>query len=260
MVRTNESTPIDVKLQVLDTCMFISLLYGSETWGDFSSIYENLRKIERKVLKAILKVKKGTTNDLIYHELRRADIVAKVKDRQFQFFNKITKLQREDAIVKVIYDICEQSDFVNYYKNLHNHNVQDDISRREEKIRTSNQPMIAYYRNMNFENKSCIYNSYLNDDERSIITRWRLSNHDLKIETERYKKPKIERELRVCDLCEIMEDETHVLMNCPRYDSIRVKYEQLMTFDHLSVLNPTRDKVKDSARLLHEIQELRKTF
>ena len=34
----NQVTPIEMKLRVLDNCMFSALLYGSETWGDFSDV------------------------------------------------------------------------------------------------------------------------------------------------------------------------------------------------------------------------------
>ena len=47
----NGTTPIEVKLRVLDCCMFNAMLYGSETWGDFSNVHEKLRAIERKLLK-----------------------------------------------------------------------------------------------------------------------------------------------------------------------------------------------------------------
>ena len=89
----NQVTPIEMKLRVLDNCMFSALLYGSETWGDFSHVSEKLRVIERKALKAILKVKAGTSNDLVYHELRRGDIISKIKDRQYKFFQKVSHLQ-----------------------------------------------------------------------------------------------------------------------------------------------------------------------
>ena len=34
----NDNTPVDVKLLVLDQCMFTALLYGDEAWGDISII------------------------------------------------------------------------------------------------------------------------------------------------------------------------------------------------------------------------------
>ena len=59
---------------------------------------------------------------------------------------------------------------------------------------------------------------------RYIISRWRLSCHDLKIETGGYAKPAIPRETRLCDVCYEIEDEFHAIFICPRYNTIREKY------------------------------------
>ena len=73
----NENTPIDVKLTVLDGCLYNTILYGVECMGDISCIENKLRKIELKALKAILGVKSGTSNDLVFYELRRNFIIAR---------------------------------------------------------------------------------------------------------------------------------------------------------------------------------------
>ena len=73
--------------------MFNAMLYGSETWGDFSNVHEKVRAIERKLLKRILGVKSGTTNDLIYHELRRGDIVSRIKHKQCRFIANYCRCQ-----------------------------------------------------------------------------------------------------------------------------------------------------------------------
>ena len=78
-LNVNETTPIKIKLRILDNCMYSSLTYGMETWGDFSCVHEELRQMERTLLKSILKVKTGTSNDLIYHELKRGDMVSRIK-------------------------------------------------------------------------------------------------------------------------------------------------------------------------------------
>ena len=41
----NEDTPVEMKLLVLDQCMFTSLLYGIETWGNSKSIEKRILKI-----------------------------------------------------------------------------------------------------------------------------------------------------------------------------------------------------------------------
>ena len=76
----NVNTPIDIKLMVLDQCLFTSLLYGAESWGDISYIEEKIRKTETEALRRILKVKKYTTTDLVYFEFNRPSIISKIKD------------------------------------------------------------------------------------------------------------------------------------------------------------------------------------
>ena len=72
-------SPLLLKHHNLDNCLFLSLLYGVETWGNIECIEKDLRTMEHKALRAILRVKAGTTTDMLYNELKRADIMSKVK-------------------------------------------------------------------------------------------------------------------------------------------------------------------------------------
>ena len=81
----NDDTPVEIKLLILEQCMFSSLLYGIETWGDTEFFGIRILKIELDALKRILKVKSGTSNDLIYFELERPDIVSRVKRQAISF-------------------------------------------------------------------------------------------------------------------------------------------------------------------------------
>ena len=119
--------------------------------------------------------------------------------------------------------------------------------------------MTKYYAAMNFVNKNDIYTSYLCDHYRYIITRWRLSCHDLKIETGRYAKPAIPREMRICDVCYEIEDESHVIFKCPRYNIVREKYNNLLTTNNnvCKFLNPSINEIKETANYLHDIEKLR---
>ena len=54
------------------------------------------------------------------------------------------------------------------------------------------------------------------------LSRFRLSNHSLLIETGRYSRPKIEREDRKCFICkDEIEDELHFVTKCPLYSEER---------------------------------------
>ena len=66
------------------------------------------------------------------------------------------------------------------------------------------------------------YENYLtnvrNINHRVAITKPRLSNHKLAIETGRYVKPYQPQDQRICPLCKTgLEDEEHFLMNCITY-------------------------------------------
>ena len=65
--------------------------------------------------------------------------------------------------------------------------------------------------------------------DRQIISKFLCSNHSLRIETGRHERNKRNErtplEERLYQLCEMskVEDETHFLLECPTYDSIRIE-------------------------------------
>ena len=65
------------------------------------------------------------------------------------------------------------------------------------------------------------FERYLNMNDsrlRVAITKIRLSSHLFFIERGRWNKPrKIDRVNRVCDVCNVVEDEKHCLLDCPKF-------------------------------------------
>ena len=147
-----------------------------------------------------------------------------------------------------------------YYHNLHGNNCSTFLATLERKMLADNSPMISYYRQIIINpGKSCIYQYFVNDYYRRIISRWRLSNHRLKIETGRYSRPYVPRERRLCVTCNLLEDEAHVIFICPLYRTIRVKYTRLLIDNNgiKSILNPNNGIIIEVAKLLYEIEDLR---
>ena len=176
---------------------------GIEAWGDISIIENKFLKNEIDALRRILKVTTGTTIDLIYFELNRANIISRMRDAQFKFYKKLSAITHDAATVKHVVDMCTGDDMIKYNNNLHGHHQEDNLCKR--RIMNCESSMITYYRYIISPVKSCIYNSFLHDYFRFIITRWRLSNHKLKIEVGRYTKPLTSRNERLCDYCELLE-------------------------------------------------------
>ena len=258
-LEVNQNTPIETKLLVLDNCMFSAILYGCEVWGDVSYLNAKVSAIEIQILKRILNVNKGTCNDIIFFELKRPNIVSKIMDRQYVFFQKLFSLSEDDTVILKLISLCKQSSILDYYFNLQGNNCSIFLTALEHKIQLDNSSMISYYRNLIKPEKSCIYQAFVNDYYRRIITRWRLSNHQLKIETGRYARPYVPREARRCVFCNLLEDEDHVIFVCPIYQPIRVKYTRLLTDNNSisMILNPNNNMVVDVAKLLYDIEALR---
>ena len=119
--------------------------------------------------------------------------------------------------------------------------------------------MIKYYTSIvNVDEISNIYTNFVDDRFRFVITRWRLSNHKLRIETGRYHVPYIPRENRKCFECNILEDEKHAIYDCPAFSYIRRNYERVLEKypSVVTLLNPDPSDIYDVALLLSEIDDV----
>ena len=258
-LEANEETPIEIKLLVLDACLLSVILYAVEVFGDMSCVEKKLRLAEQKALRAILQVKKGTTIDLLYNEIKRPDVMSMIKECQYKFYQKVKSLKKEEAVVVSILELCKDTPFVNYYESLLPDNKMHNIHEREVRIHQSESSMTQYYCSIvNVETKANIYTNLVDDRYRRIITRWRLSNHKLRIETGRYQVPFVQREDRRCYRCNTLEDEKHAIYFCPSFTVIRSNFtillEKYPSVDLL--LNPEPSDIYEVATLLSEIDDV----
>ena len=74
-----------------------------------------------------------------------------------------------------------------------------------------------------------------------VFTRFRLSSHHLKIETGRWAR--IDAEDRLCDCGLGVENESHVLFDCPKTEEIRAR------------CNVNREVYRDVAGLMSEMDD-----
>ena len=106
-----------------------------------------------------------------------------------------------------------------------------------------------------------MYNTFLREDLRIIITRWRLSCIPLKIETGRYEG--LSRERRLCPFCDILEDENHAIFICDGYKELRNDNKELLEAN-ASVKDLLNPKDKDTAYklgcFLKQIEERRQSL
>ena len=80
-------------------------------------------------------------------------------------------------------------------------------------------------RYMEISNMKCVhllYRQYLREEKQNLITKWKLSRHNLHIERGSYTSPKTPRKEWTCRVCPtLVEEEFHVLFNCPSYRIVR---------------------------------------
>ena len=223
----NEMTPINIKLQVLDSCMFAAYLYGCECWWKVEHVAESLLAEERKILRRVLQVKPNTPNDIIYIVLNRCDIITNIKHKQKKFFNRFKMLQQEDSISRKILVLCLHLDMCKYYESLED-NIVTNSKTQMATIISHSALQLKVYLITECKYNPTIYHEFLNEYKRIIITRWRFSNHRLHVETGRYNSPKIIRNHRVCNICPLeVEDENHAIFECPLYNENRTMFKHL---------------------------------
>ena len=161
-------------------------------------------------------------------------------------------------------NISQHLSITQYYNSLDNNNCVRNKADRAQTLRTSQRTKDIRYRELiNIDQTNCLYDSYVSDSCRTIITRWRLSNYDLAIETGRYERPKIERDQRVCRTCLVREDEEHVFFSCPLYTDIRTNHPNIFneTSSVTSILNPvTTELLYETANVLFQIEKTHKKF
>lgn len=99
------------------------------------------------------------------------------------------------------------------------------------------------------------YLSTVKDCElRRRMTRYRLSNHTLTVETGRYRQNWLPRERRICPYCTAgeVETETHFLTSCPNYEQIRNTF-----YPKFKILCPDFIKLNNKTQLQHVLGEKR---
>ena len=105
----------------------------------------------------------------------------------------------------------------NVYKALINHQLL---------LLNSNRKLAFYNFFKTDTKKSCFLDAIKNPLHRTAINKFRLGNHQLRIETGRYTIPKTPENLRICSLCQLneVENESHVMLSCSFYNKLRSKF------------------------------------
>ena len=240
--------PIKAALKPFDSIITPILLYGSEIWGTYNYLsFEKwdkceIEKVHLNFCKHILGVNRSTTNILVRGELGRYPLKLNVENRIKSFFDHVKKAPEDSLIYQAYLMNLELPSDLNC--NTHIENVKRNLdlvdfhscTKHIFKLSYKNYYNKYWTREMSSSKKGeflfllrkgISLEPYLMQRNkrklRVTTTKLRLSDHCLAIETGRRRSPKIDRENRLCQICdkEFIEDEKHFLLKCENYSDIR---------------------------------------
>ena len=246
--------PIEIALKLFDSYINPILLYGLDIWMPFHSVdfnkwdHTEIESVHLQFCKHILGVNRSTSNIFVRGELGRYPLKEAIDTRIIQtykhFFNsKYDLVYQALQIDKDMYEQQLLNTFTSYVKfidrsgNHTNPKAMDTLGKHKirkllqtyyneiwnRKILTNPKAnFIKYFKtNMNFEK----YLIQIEDRKLRIpLTKFRLSDHELNIETGRHRN--IPRNERHCPLCKakVVEDEAPALLVCEQYNSLRTTF------------------------------------
>ena len=259
--------PIQTWLKILDSVIEPISLYGCEIWGpqndqDFTKWDKHpIEMLHTEFCKSILRTHRKTPNNACRAELGRYPLMIKIQKRAFKFHSHVkeskpdtlhnkslayTESLERCPLNQLVQSLCPQAQVGTLDRNPFRLN--NSIREQKEtylthwKKSTENQSKLECYLALNREYTVAGYLNTVTDPKlRRCLTRYRLSDHRLAIETGRYKQNQLPREDRICPHCTQNEVETelHFLTTCDMYQDIRDTFFPQITrihedFEHLT--------------------------
>lgn len=212
-------------------------------------------KLHMHICKYILGVGKKSSNFATFSELGRTPFALDCFNSVFKYWNRLDTTNNnllKDAYIEnkqlhsrgcvtwysCVHRLLEVFDsntrihkMLKYKNNTFNCNIKKLVKTfyinkwytTRNKLLTDNSKLRTYLQfksNFGLEKYLNIISDY---NQRKYLTKFRISNHKLKIETGRSTKPKTPLEDRICDKCfsDEIESEEHFLLRCSFYDISR---------------------------------------
>jgi hypothetical protein len=229
------------------------LNYSSEILGFTNDI--SIERVNLQFCKSILGVKKTTQNDFVYGELGRTSLQVIHHMNIVKYWVKILRT-RENKYIYLIYNMLKL-DFerderkVNWCSMVKNllcslgfydawleQNVGDvELFLSSVKQRLTDQFIQNWHSRLNDSSRALFYRNIASFQSQpylecfsmnkfcQALSRLRVSSHRLQIESGRWARPvRIEINERKCNLCGLLEDEFHFVIECYLYNDLRKKY------------------------------------
>ena len=254
-----------VSLQLFDSFVGSILNYACPVWGFSKS--KDLERVHLKFCKIILGVKQSACNDAIYGELGRYPLYINRFVHIIKYWFKL--LNTDNIILQCIYqnavEQCNLKGVKNWaykvkvilneygFADVWNFPGQFEVKSfvpvfKQRIIDCFKQKWFTDIAANNVLNTLYVYiktnfgmENYLNmlycKSSRICLTKLRISSHKLRIEFARYGRERLERNERLCQLCDIneIEDEFHFVLKCKVFKELRIRYIKKYYYTHTSM-------------------------
>ena len=216
---------------VFDAAVISVFMYGCEAWLSPASSKIG-EKMYMAAIKCLLGVRATTTNTVCLVEIGLPSFAARVKRAQKKLMLKLLSANNspDDDPFTYVWGLCSRARTRGYRYLTHVMEVDHivgDLERLKNEILCSKRTKFITYRHLN--PSLCKHSMYCNvnrpvpEHQRIAVTRFRVSSHNLAVESGRWSR--IPRELRLCPCGSGVQDEEHVLCTCPLTKFIRVNNE-----------------------------------
>ena len=241
------SLPIKTVLKVFDACIQPILLYGSELWGAYTNMdwkrwdESKIERVHTQFLKRLLGVNRSTTNLMTRAELGRHSLQELITRRYVRYISYLGNKEPEYLCKQAYTYELEQAHKDRSRPNIFNMMATVQEIPFQDICLLSNGDMNKHIRSkfdsdwkLNLQTFSKADTFRLFKDQvkfepyleqishrkyRVSMTKFRLSDHCLMIEKGRHRRPRLQREQRVCPFCPgQVEDESHFLTQCCGYN------------------------------------------
>ena len=244
----------ETQLLIFDMYVNSILSYGAEVWGFHKA--PDVEKVHSMFCKKLLGVKKNTCNNLVYFELGRLPLH---ESRKLKILKYMVKLKNsKNCILRTCFEerlLLNDDWIIGIRQELNKLGIGYILDAEYDSglYKVIEQRFMDVYKQniLSYINESARGNLYrhlvdnfclqfylckpIDFQYKKFITRFRISAHNLNIETGRYYNEN--RNNRLCTLCNLndIEDEFHFILKCPFYHDIRIKYIKKYYYNRPSV-------------------------
>jgi hypothetical protein len=223
-------------------------MYGSQVWGFHDATA--VERVHLQYCKHILKLRKSTCNYFVYGELGRTPLLIERKCKIIKYWLSIVMHKQSTLMGRVylnsvdlgtgwtalVQNLLETLGFAEVWLNqgVENINIFMKICKlrlrdqftQEWQSSINNSPESILYRHLKRELCVSDYFTKINVHKyRVAFCQFICRNHRLAVITGKWHKPtSIPYTERVCLTCEVVEDEFHFILECPKHRHLRTNY------------------------------------